>query len=77
MGVLIDGFIETVKHEIKKQEGESLGDLLPPLAISFMQPAISSAVKNITGRVAVKGQKDESWLKLFCSGSFFKQYHGY
>ena len=57
MGVLIDGFIETVKHEIKKQEGESLGDLLAPLAISLLQPAISSVVKNIIGRV--KEQKED------------------
>ena len=77
MGVLIDGFIETVKHEIKKQEGESLGDLLAPLAISFVQPATSSVVKNIIGRVSVKEQKEELWLKLFCSGSSFKQFQDY
>ena len=31
--VLIDGVTETVKHEIKKQEGEFLGTLLAPLAV--------------------------------------------
>ena len=33
-GVLIDGVTETVKHEIKKQEGGFLGALLAPLAAS-------------------------------------------
>ena len=33
-GVLIDGVTETVKHEIKKQEGRFLGALLSPLAAS-------------------------------------------
>ena len=32
LGVLIDGVIETVKHEIKKQEGRFLGALLAALA---------------------------------------------
>ena len=40
-GVLIDGVIETVKHEIKKQDGRFLGALLAPLATSLVQPAIS------------------------------------
>ena len=35
-GVLIDGVTETVKHEIKKQEGGSLGVLLAPLAASLV-----------------------------------------
>ena len=44
-GVLIDGVTETVKGEIKKQEGGFLGALLAPLAASLVQPVISSAVK--------------------------------
>ena len=45
--VLIDGVLETVKHEIKKQEGGSLGALLAPLGASIVQPVISSLVKSI------------------------------
>ena len=49
-GVLINGVTETVKHEIKIQKGGFLGALLGPLASSLVQPVISSAVKNISGR---------------------------
>ena len=49
-GVLIDGVTETVKHEIKKQEGGFLDALLAPLAASLVQPVISSVVKGISGR---------------------------
>ena len=49
-GVLIDRVIETVKHEIKEQEGRILGTLLVPLAASLMQPVITSVVKDISGR---------------------------
>ena len=49
MGVLIDGVTETVKAEIKKQEGEFLGALLAPLAASLVQPVISSVAKGISG----------------------------
>ena len=49
-GVLIDGVTETVKHEIKKQEGGFLRAFLAPLAISLVQPVISSVVKVISGR---------------------------
>ena len=49
-GVLIDGVTETVKHEIKKQEGGCLGALLALLATSLVQPVISSVVKGISGR---------------------------
>ena len=40
----------SVKHEIKKQEGEFLGALLAPLATSVVQPVISSVGKGISGR---------------------------
>ena len=49
-GVLIDGVTETVKHEIKQQEGGFAGALLPPLVASLVQPVISSVVKCINGR---------------------------
>ena len=39
-GVLIDGVTETVKDEIKKQDGRFLGALL-----AFVQPVVSSVVK--------------------------------
>ena len=48
--VLIDGVTETVKHEIKKQEGRFLGALLAPLAASLVQSVISSVVKGISER---------------------------
>ena len=41
---------ETVKHEIKNQEGAFLGALLAPLCTSLVQLAISSVVKGISGR---------------------------
>ena len=50
LGVLIDGVIETVKDEIKKQKGGFLGALLAPLAASLVQPVISSVVKGTCGR---------------------------
>ena len=48
--VFIDGITETVKHEIKKQEGGFLSALLAPLAASLVQPVISSVVKGTSGR---------------------------
>ena len=50
LGALIDGVTETVKDEIKKQEGGFLGALLTPLAASLVQPVISSVVKGTSGR---------------------------
>ena len=49
-GALIDGVTETVKHEIKRQEGRFLGVLLAPLAASLVQPVSSSVVKGISRR---------------------------
>ena len=43
-GVLINGVTETVKHEIKKQEGGFPGALLAPFLV------ISSVLKDISGR---------------------------
>ena len=49
-GVLIDVVTETVKDEIKKQEGGFLDAVLSPLAPLLVQPTIFSVVKGITGR---------------------------
>ena len=46
-GLLIDTVTETVKHEIRKQEGGFLGALLEHL---FKQPASSSVVKRTRGK---------------------------
>ena len=48
MGVLIDGVSETVKREIKKQEGGLLEASLAPLATSLVKPMISSVVKGMS-----------------------------
>ena len=48
--VSIDSITETVKNEIKKQEGGYFPALLAPLAASLGQPVISSVVKGISGR---------------------------
>ena len=52
--VLIDGITETVKNEIKKQEGGFLDAVSAPLAASLVQPVISSVVKGITRRGAMR-----------------------
>ena len=49
-GVFIDGVTETVKHEIKKQEGRFLGALLASLAVSLVQPVIVIVVKETSER---------------------------
>ena len=48
--VPIDEVSETVKHEIKIQEGGFLGALLATLTASLMQLVIFSEVKGISGR---------------------------
>ena len=50
LGVLTYAVTETVKDEIKKQEGRFLGDLLAPLATSLVQLVISSVVTSISER---------------------------
>ena len=60
--VLIDGFTETVTHEIKNQKGGFLVALLAPLATSIVQPVIYSVVKGISGigvRRARRGYMDK------------------
>ena len=69
--LLIDDFTETVKHEIKKQEGGFLGVLLAPLTASVVQPAISSFVKEQEEDIII------TWIKTFSSSPHFKQYRDY
>ena len=57
LGLYIDGVTETVKHEIKKQEGGVLGALLAPLAVSLVQLVISSVVKGISERGVTTAEK--------------------
>ena len=57
-GVLIDGGTETVKDEIKIQEGRFLGALLAHLPALLVQPVISSVVKGISGRGVRRGGRE-------------------
>ena len=68
-GLLIDGFTETVKHEIKKQEGRFLRALLAPLAASLVQPVIFSVVKFISGK-GVRRAGRGYMVKKFSAPSF-------
>ena len=63
-GVLIDRVTETVKDEIKRQDGGFLGALLAPLAASLAQPVIFSIVKGISGR-GVRRAGREYMIKNF------------
>ena len=66
--VLIDGVTETVKHEIKNQEGGFPGALLASLAFSIVEPVVSSVVKSISGRgVRGAGRGYINKHFLFCS----------
>ena len=67
-GLLIDCATETLKHKIKRQEGEFLGAMTAPMAASFiapmdsslMQPMASSLINGITGReVRIEGKGQE------------------
>ena len=49
-GALVDGVTETIKDEVKKQEGGFLGALLAPLAASLVKSVISSVGKDISRR---------------------------
>ena len=64
----IDGVTKTVKHEVKQQNGGFLGALLGPLAVSLVQPVISSVVKGLSGReVRRAGRGDMDKNSQFCS----------
>ena len=64
LSVLIDGVTETVKDEIKKQEGGFLGAVLAPLAASLVQPVISSVAKGISERGVKKAGRGHM-VKIF------------
>ena len=61
--LLIDGTTETVKHEIKQQEGEFLetmmapiaASLIAPMASSSVQPVVSSLINSISGKAQEGG----------------------
>ena len=72
-GVSIDGVTETVKHEIKKQEGSFLGALLAPTAVSIVHTVISSVVKGISGR-EVRRAEEDTRIKVSSSAPSFKKY---
>ena len=55
----IDGVTKTVKHEVKQQDGGFLGALLGPLAVSLVQPVISSVVKGISGREVRRAERGD------------------
>ena len=66
-GLLVDGATETVKHEIKKQEGGFLGAMTPhidasliaPTASSLIQPVTSPLINAIIGKVVMRAGKGE------------------
>ena len=65
--ILIVGITETVKYEIRKQEGGFIPALLTPLVTSLVQPVISSVVKGIIGRgVRRAGREYVDKIFLFC-----------
>ena len=68
---LTDGVTKTVKHEIKKQEGQFLGAFLPPLAASIVQSVISRY------KWKRSYQEEDIWIKIFSSTPSFKQYRDY
>ena len=55
--VLIDRVTETIKYEIKKEEGRFLGAFLVPLITSLVQPVISSVIKGKSGRGVRRAEK--------------------
>ena len=57
-GVLTDGVTETVKHEIKKQDGGFLPALLAPFDTSVVQPVISMNGSGVRRARKGYGNKD-------------------
>ena len=60
-GLLIDGASETVKHEIKKQEGGFLPAMMAPMTTSLIALMASSLIQPIASSIIAfrdgKGQK--------------------
>ena len=65
--LLNDGVTETVKHEIKKQEGGLLGTMIAPMAASlivlmvasFIQPLASSLINALSGQGVMRARKGQ------------------
>ena len=69
----VDSVTETIKHEIKKQEGRFLGAMMAPMAPSLkalvtfllIQPVISSLI-NAISRKGVTEQERDNKVEFFC-----------
>ena len=61
-GLFIDGATETVKHELKKQEGGFLGAMMAPIAAmasSLIQPLASSLINAASEKVVMRARKGQ------------------
>ena len=52
-GLLTDGAIETVKHEMKKQEGRFLRAIMTPMFASLIAPMASSLTQPVVSLNAI------------------------
>ena len=58
-GQFIDGETETVKHEIKKQEGQFIGAMMVPWAASLISLLPCPLINTITGKWVTRAGKGE------------------
>ena len=58
-GRFIDGETETVKHEIKKQEGQFIGAMMIPWAASLISLLPCPLINTITGKWVTRAGKGE------------------
>ena len=58
-GLFIDGETETVKHEIKKQEGKFIGAMMVPWAASLISLLPCPLINTITGKWVTRAGKGE------------------
>ena len=63
--LLIDGANETVKHEIKKQEGRFLPAMMAPMAASLIAPMVSSLIQPIAFSLIniITGKEQKGWFR--------------
>ena len=54
---LINGASETIKHEVKKQEGRFFEAMVAPMVASLIQPVASSLIKAIAGKGVMRAGK--------------------
>ena len=64
-GVLIDGVIETVKHEIKNQEGGFLGMLLGALSASMLGNMLTGKGVMRVGKSTIRAGRGYNVNKIF------------